>query len=78
VGKIHAANLVPEPEAIDLRRLIEMRTRNADRGILRRFLNPDPSMDITNLTAKLDMPVLVMRGTADTQLPFEGSEYLAR
>ena len=45
---------------------------------VRRFFDPDPAMDITGLVADLPMPVLVMHGTADRQVPFAGSEYLAQ
>jgi len=77
VAKLRASNSVPEPEAVDLRNLMETSGLNANRESLRRFYDPNPEMDITNLAANLPMPVLVMHGTADVQAPFEGSEFLA-
>ncbi len=77
VAKLRAGNVVPEPEALDLRNMIEASSLNANREHLRRFYDPDPEMDITDLVAKLPMPVLVMHGTADLQASFAGSEYLA-
>ncbi len=76
-AKVHATNIVPKPEALDIRNMVEAGFQNANRDFIRRFLDPDPMMDITGLVAGLQMPVLLMHGTADTQTPFAASEYLA-
>ncbi|MFP6709291.1 MAG: alpha/beta hydrolase [Alphaproteobacteria bacterium] len=78
IARIHASNLVPEPEAVDLRKMVEMSMRNINHDIASRFFDSNPTMDITDLVNGLPMPVLVMHGTADTQAPFSGSEYLAQ
>ncbi len=78
VAHLMASNVVPEPDAQDLRKLIEGTMMNADREFLRHFFNPNPEMDISDVVADLEIPVLVMHGTADVQAPFNGSEHLAR
>ena len=78
VATLHAVNLVPEPEAHDLRGLILTTMLKEPRNVVRHFLDSNPEMDLTGLAGELPMPVLVMHGTADTQAPFSGSEFLAK
>ena len=78
VAHLMASNVVPEPDAQDLRKLIEGSMLNANREFLQHFFDPNPEMDISDLVTDLRIPVLVMHGTADVQAPFNGSEHLAR
>ena len=42
-----------------------------------KFLDPDPEDDVVSLLPHIQVPTLVMHGTADRRVPFTAGRYLA-